>query len=187
MARLDPGFTPDVFRCAAAAGLVQVNFGFESASDRVCASLGKGNVAARSQEVIRACKECGIKVGLQTMLGLPGETDEEAWETVSFLLRHKKYIDEPIFNIYYLTPSCEVYFHPERYGVCFRRDARYPFRFFHAFVNKKGMTQEKAFGYEKIYRMLFDKKSPTKSSSVVPPRGTLRFSLCGAFLSTDYW
>ncbi len=187
MARLDPGFTGGLFRRAAAAGLEQINFGFESASDRVCARLHKGNLAQRSEKIIRACKEAGIKVGMQTILGLPGETEEEAWETVAFLLRNKKYIDESIFNIYYLTPSCEVYLHPERYGIRFRPDSRYPFRFFHPFKNVEGMTQEKAFGFEKIHRMLFDKENESKTAMPAAPRGRLHFSLSGEALSMDYW
>jgi radical SAM superfamily enzyme YgiQ (UPF0313 family) len=117
MARLDPGFTPEVFRLAAQAGLKRVNFGFESASDRICDSLRKGNRRRRSAAVIQACAEAGILVGLQTILGLPGETYAEGLETVAFLVEHRRHIHEATFNLYYLTPANDVYCHPHRYGI----------------------------------------------------------------------
>ena len=66
-----PGFNAGIFRTAARAGLRQINFGFESANDRVCRSVCKGNERARSQRVIRECARGGHR-------GQPADHDRTA-------------------------------------------------------------------------------------------------------------
>ncbi|MFA6384615.1 MAG: radical SAM protein, partial [Candidatus Omnitrophota bacterium] len=129
MARLDPGFTREIFDTAFRAGLSQINFGFESASDRVCGLLHKGNNKERSQRVIRDCSMAGIKVDLQTMIGLPNETFQDGLETVDFLVSNKEFIDDVTFNIYYLTPANYIFNDPGRYNIKYAREAGLPFRF----------------------------------------------------------
>jgi radical SAM superfamily enzyme YgiQ (UPF0313 family) len=154
MARLDPGFDRELFGLARRAGLRQVNFGFESASDRVCDLLSKGNRAAVSSRVIRDCASAGIRVDLQTMLGLPGEGLQDGMETIDFLAAHKEYITHVTFNTYYLTPANHVWRDPARYGIEFEPCAQLPFAFFIPFRNTRGMDMEQAEQLEKVYRGL---------------------------------
>jgi radical SAM superfamily enzyme YgiQ (UPF0313 family) len=155
MARLDAGFTPEIFALAAKAGLQRINFGFESASDRVCDSLNKGNRRQRSAAVIQACAQAGIAVDLQTMLGLPGETYAEGLETISFLIEHRKSIHNATFNVYYLTPANDVHAHPHRYGIAYALETL-PFRFFVPFRNEKGMSSNEAALLQKTYHSLLE-------------------------------
>jgi radical SAM superfamily enzyme YgiQ (UPF0313 family) len=157
MARLDPGFTKELFETARRAGLVKINFGFESASDKVCRLLDKGNLRERSVRVIRDCAEAGIQVDLQTIFGLPGETFEDGLETVDFLIRNKRYISHVTFNSYYLTPANFVYQAPEKYGIAAEKDPALPFCFFVPFKNDKGMTQQEAQLLQKIFYSLSDR------------------------------
>jgi anaerobic magnesium-protoporphyrin IX monomethyl ester cyclase len=154
MARLDPGFDAGLFATAHAAGLRKVNFGFESACDRVCGLLGKGNKREISSRVIRDCSRAGIEVDLQTIVGLPGESFEDGMETLDFLLAHKEYIAHVTFNTYYLTPSNCVYRDPAKYGVEYGSHADLPFGFFIPFKNKNGMNGEEAGVLEKMYYAL---------------------------------
>ncbi|MFZ6016557.1 MAG: radical SAM protein [Nitrospirota bacterium] len=132
MARLDNGFNRRVFELAAKAGLKKINFGFESASDRICELLNKGNKKGRSSRIIRDYSKAGIEVDLQTMLGLPQETFDDGLETVDFLVTHKEFISHVTFNIYYLTPANFIYQEPQRYGIEYERETSLPFRFFYS-------------------------------------------------------
>ncbi len=183
MARLDPGFNRRIFDIAFRAGLKQVNFGFESACDRVCDLLDKGNRKERSQRVIRECFRAGIKVDLQTMIGLPGETFGEGLETVDFLVSNKEFIDHVTFNVYYLTPSNYIYFNPAKFGIQFNRDQVLPFQFLVPFKNLRGMSHSDADLLQKIYLSLAFKKqrrqekAAIKKSRNIIDQGKLEFGL----------
>ena len=184
MARLDPGFNRKIFDLAFKAGLRQINFGFESACDRVCDSLDKGNRQERSQRVIRDCSQAGIKVDLQTMIGLPGETLQDGLGTVDFLVTNKEFIDDVTFNVYYLTPANHIYFNPAKFGIQFNHDQILPFQFFLPFKNLRGMTNLDADLLHKIYLSLVfrkqqqqKKKTSIKKSRDIIDRGKLEFSL----------
>lgn len=157
MARLDPGFNRNIFDIAYQAGLKKINFGFESASDRACRLLDKGNQKVHSARIIKDCAESGIEVDLQTILGLPQETFEEGLETVNFLLENKEFILHVTFNIYYLTPANFVYLEPEKYGICYEKNDSLPFRFFIPFTNNGGMDKFEAYHLQEIYYTLLSK------------------------------
>ncbi|MBI5882380.1 MAG: UPF0489 family protein [Elusimicrobia bacterium] len=160
MARLDNGFTRDIFDLAREAGCKQVNFGFESASDRVCGLVLKGNKQAVSERVIRDCHAAGVAVGLQTIFGLPGETVEEGLETVAFISENRASIDHPAFNTYYLTPKCPVYDDPARWGLEFDRDGGLPFKFFTEFRQARGpMSPMEAGRLEQLCKGLMHRRS----------------------------
>ncbi|MFA5119197.1 MAG: radical SAM protein [Candidatus Omnitrophota bacterium] len=173
MARLDPGFDSGLFEKAYAAGLRQVNFGFESASDRVCGLLDKGNQRERSSRIIRDCAHAGIKVDLQTMLGLPGETFEDGMDTIDFLLSHKEFISHVTFNTYYLTPSNYVHLDPVKYGIEYENRPELPFAFFIPFKNKGGMGSDWANQLEKLYYSLANKNVAHKPQESLHPREAL--------------
>jgi anaerobic magnesium-protoporphyrin IX monomethyl ester cyclase len=183
MARLDPGFNRELFDLAHAAGLRQVNFGFESASDRISNLLDKGNQRDRSSRIIRDCAQAGIKVDLQTMLGLPGESFEDGMETIDFLVSHKEFISSVTFNTYYLTPCNYVYLNPAKYGIEYEKQSL-PFRFFIPFKNKNGIDMDQAYLLEKMYHSLVNKNSALvpaeiQGSSEHVSKGYVEFGLNG--------
>lgn len=183
MARLDPGFNRTIFQIARQAGLRQVNFGFESANDRICRLLDKGNLKERSARIIRDCAESGIKVDLQTILGLPGETYADGLDTIKFLVENKKFISNVTFNTYYLTPSNYVYNKPKKYAIECLKNGELPFAFFLPFKNLKGMEMKSALALERIYSVLINKNSlkkkgaQIKKGKKIQPIRYIRFSL----------
>lgn len=188
MARLDPGFDREVFDLAHAAGLRKINFGFESASDRVCGLLGKGNRRELSARIIKDCAEAGIEVDLQTILGLPGESFEDGMETIDFLISNKKFIASVTFNIYYLTPFNFVHKNPIKYGVEYAVEPDMPFRFFIPFKNKGGMDADKARLLEKMYHSLLGKGAKREVSDISGSisEGRLEMRLCGETCTVYY-
>ncbi|MBI5873380.1 MAG: radical SAM protein [Candidatus Omnitrophica bacterium] len=189
MARLDPGFTPEIFKMAKAAGLVKVNFGFESASDRVCDLLDKGNSRARSERIIRDCSASGIEVDLQTIVGLPTETLDDALDTVDFLIKNRDHISAVTFNNYYVTPANHVYNQPQKYGLILKNDESRPFRFFVPFDNPKGLGRDEAYFVQQVYYSLLRKREkpevtvPLKMGAQQRPQKSnewrVRLNLCG--------
>lgn len=166
MARLDPGFDRKLFDLARKAGLRQVNFGFESANDRVCEMLDKGNKRERSSRIIKDCANAGIKVDLQTMLGLPRESFEDALDTVDFLVAHKDLIYNVTFNTYYLTPFNFVHQNPAKYGIEYDKNGDLPFGFFIPFKNRLGMDKDRAETLQKMYYSLVIKDAGNKGIGV---------------------
>lgn len=185
MARLDPAFDRRIFEAARRAGLMKINFGFESANDRVCGLLGKGNRMEVSRRVIHDCAQAGIAVDLQTMLGMPGETHGDALDTVKFLLENQDDIAAVTFNTYYLTPGNRVFLEPERYGVAFDRKKLLPFQFFIPFKNRLGMTPTQAQRLIDAYHTLRHPAPPPSPARPGRARRVRRaaLALCGERVS----
>ncbi len=55
-------------------GVGIVELGAQSLNDRVLAASGRGHTAAQVRYAVACLKEAGMRVGLQLMLGLPGDT-----------------------------------------------------------------------------------------------------------------
>lgn len=190
MARLDHGFDYGLLRTAARAGLKTVNFGFESASDRVCDIFDKGNRIKRTERIIRDCRRAGVGVGMQTMLGLPGETYSDALGTIDFLVRNKDIVSEATFNVYYLTPGNRVFRNPERYGIEHDGNRKLPFRFFTPFQNLRGMTKNEAHLVEQLYASLLtakrlDEEAPPRERRRAAAKGRIGIRLNGESVMID--
>jgi tryptophan 2-C-methyltransferase len=67
------------------AGCVGINFGADSGSDRMLAALGRNFRAADIGETVEVCREAGIPVMLDLLLGAPGETWDTVAETIDLM------------------------------------------------------------------------------------------------------
>jgi len=80
------------------AGLVQINMGIESGSQRILDDIySKGITVEQVREASTIAKELGLRVGGYFMLGAPSETRAEVWQTIEYAARMP--IDEAAFNI----------------------------------------------------------------------------------------
>jgi anaerobic magnesium-protoporphyrin IX monomethyl ester cyclase len=104
----------DMVQRMAKAGLKGYFIGFESGNDRVLKFLRKGTTRQRNLDAARICKEHGIKIWANYMLGLPTETKEEVLDTISML----KEIDPDWYSPAFYTP------HPgsDLYDYCLEHD-----------------------------------------------------------------
>ena len=59
-------------------GVGVVELGAQSLDDRVLGASGRGHTAAQVRTAVACLKEVGVRVGLQLMLGLPGDTTATA-------------------------------------------------------------------------------------------------------------
>ncbi|OGT97627.1 MAG: hypothetical protein A2X80_03290 [Geobacteraceae bacterium GWB2_52_12] len=76
------------------AGCHTLIYGVESGSDHVLKKMGKGYASDQAQEVIKLTYEAGICVNINIIVGFPGETDDDFNETLKFIVKNKKYINE---------------------------------------------------------------------------------------------
>lgn len=67
-------------------GVVSVNFGFESGSQKILNYLKKGSVSVEdNKNAIKLCKKYGFLVGGSLMFGSPGETIQDMEDTLNFI------------------------------------------------------------------------------------------------------
>lgn len=93
----------------ARAGCHTIQFGVESASDEILKRIRKQIRKDRVFEMFRLCREKGIRTLGHFMLGVPGETEDSARETIEYA----KALDPDIASFNIATP---------RMGTRFRRE-----------------------------------------------------------------
>lgn len=116
-ARLEVGFTDEFAARIKAGGCRQLIFGFESGSPRILKAMHKHNTLKTNLMALRACAVHGIAVNLQTFIGFPTESREEAMRTIDFLIEKERMIASIGFGTFKLFAGTPIYKHPDRYGV----------------------------------------------------------------------
>ena len=69
------------------AGCAGINFGTDSGDDRLLASLGRGYTAEDIVRTVGLCREHGIRVMTDLLLGVPGETERSVRNTIELMLK----------------------------------------------------------------------------------------------------
>lgn len=87
-ARFTQGLTRSALEEARRGGLEELSLGLESAVPRVRALMDKGVEQSIVERVLREGADLGIRLRALCMLGYPGETVDEAEQTVRFLEEH---------------------------------------------------------------------------------------------------
>lgn len=117
MSRFPRGISEDELRLIRDSGCDLLSFGMESIVDRV---LGLMNKNIRSEDIratLEKLRKIGIKSHVMFFIGFPGETEDEARETCSFVISNKDNISFAGFSTFSLAAGSTVYKHPERFGV----------------------------------------------------------------------
>lgn len=90
--------SPHLMEEMAASGLVQVNMGIESGSQRILDEVYDKRITVEEvREAAAICKSLGLRVGGYFMLGAPTETRAEIVHTIGYAARLP--IDEAAFNV----------------------------------------------------------------------------------------
>jgi anaerobic magnesium-protoporphyrin IX monomethyl ester cyclase len=84
----------------AQAGLRGYFIGFESGNDRVLKFIRKGTTVEQNRQAARICRQYGISIWANYMMGLPTETKEEVMDTVQMM----KEIDPDYYSPAFFTP-----------------------------------------------------------------------------------
>ena len=76
---------PDMVKMMRDAGLKGYFIGFESGNQRVLNFLRKGTTVDRNLEAATVCREYGLVIWANYMMGIPTETKEEVMDTVNMI------------------------------------------------------------------------------------------------------
>ncbi len=116
-ARLEPGFTRERIHRLAQGGCRGLVFGLETASQRMLNRMVKGTRFRDAEPTLRACSEANIAVNLQTFIGFPGETEEEARETVRFVVSQRDSVTSVALTSFKLIEGTAAYEHAPSLGL----------------------------------------------------------------------
>jgi radical SAM superfamily enzyme YgiQ (UPF0313 family) len=166
MARFDPGFDRKVLTLAKRSGCSMLGFGLESINQRVLDFIDKGTRVEVIKRIVKDSRDLKLNIYFQSIIGLPSETSEEAFETIFFLLEHAKATktNPAAFNIYYLLRKNMVFLNPARHGIKVVQNKRLPFRFFYPFKRTLGnITNPKADKMIKFYNRILQVYSKDKT------------------------
>lgn len=115
--RLERQFTRNVLEVIHRGGCRHLRFGFESASPRVLDLMRKGTSPETTKRILGDCRDVGITVSLMCQIGFPGETLDEALETVRFLHRCKDRVAFVSMTQFTLEDGSEVFRKPRQFGI----------------------------------------------------------------------
>jgi hypothetical protein len=99
------------------AGFLRLQFGFESAADRMLTRFQKGRSHAAMLRTLHLCRDAGIGVLLSAFIGFPGETEAEACETIDFFNNNNHLFDAASVVPYSFEDGSPAWLDPERYGI----------------------------------------------------------------------
>ncbi|CCQ89775.1 hypothetical protein, putative Cobalamin-binding Fe-S oxidoreductase [Nitrospina gracilis 3/211] len=115
--------TREFFDKLRAAGFVTLRFGVDAWARRTLKLQVKGYTPARITQNLRDCTAAGIFNEVNTVIGVPGETEEDIDETIDLIIQNKENIGR-IANINpLLFVIGSVYWEePDKFNVKFRAD-----------------------------------------------------------------
>lgn len=99
----------EILKALRDAGCVRMNFGFESGSSRILEMLDKRLTPERSLETARLCRELGILVIANFILGFPDETEDDMRKTLELARQMKP----DLINLSYFSPIPGSYLYNE--------------------------------------------------------------------------
>ncbi len=92
-------------------------WGVESASQRVLALMKKGTEVEEMEKVLNHALEAGICNLLFIMFGFPGETEQEFFQTFSFLERNRRAVQALSKGTFRLMEGSEIAREPDRFDI----------------------------------------------------------------------
>jgi radical SAM superfamily enzyme YgiQ (UPF0313 family) len=114
---------PDITheRCVAykRSGCFRFNFGLETYNDRLLTFLRKGITTKSIDFALSNISWAGITSLAYMMVGLPTETEEEAFQTFKavYNMQKQKVLSLYTYSSYELLHGSEIFNHPDKYGI----------------------------------------------------------------------
>jgi len=121
--RIDKRSTREFFDHLRRAGCTALRFGVDGWTDHTLRLQRKGYNMRIVEENLRNCHQAGIRVAVNLVLGVPGETDADVQEMIANFLKNRAQIDlvESV-NTLILSAGSEYYREPDRHNIRFRGD-----------------------------------------------------------------
>ncbi len=143
------------------AGCLKIVFGLESFNQRVMDFMKKGISQASVRRVVDDCLDLGIAIHCYVIAGFPTETEEEALETMNFIVQHERLQQSYGFScqpcLFDLEKEAPIMSDPGSYGIQrIMRPASEDLSLGFFYEVKEGMTPEQA---ERVYQHIYGKIS----------------------------
>jgi len=116
-ARCEPGITADLLKQMRRAGCRLLSFGIESGSQRVLDRMDKGTNLETMQRILRDSAAAGIWNHTFLFFGFPGETEQDARETIEFFRANRGVIHSISSSTFLLERYARAFKDPEAYDI----------------------------------------------------------------------
>jgi hypothetical protein len=133
-----------VWQDAKESGCRYLHFGYESGVERVLQLMDKATTAEVMTKHLKLTAEAGIWNHCMGFFGFPGETKEEAWQSVQFLEQNKDHVHSLGFGTFDLGRHNPVAKHPEKWGVTAYKNPAWDLALDYYYTVKNGMSIEEA-------------------------------------------
>ncbi|HXV67544.1 MAG TPA: radical SAM protein [Nitrospira sp.] len=133
-----------VWRDARDAGCRYLHFGYESGVERVLKLMDKATTTEVITKHLQLSADAGIWNHCMGFFGFPGETKEEAWQSVEFLEQNKEHVHSLGFGTFDLGRHNPVAKHPEKWGVTPYKNPEWDLALDYYYTVKDGMSIEEA-------------------------------------------
>lgn len=133
-----------VWEDAKNSGCRYLHFGYESGVERVLQLMDKATTTEIMTKHLKLTADAGIWNHCMGFFGFPGETKEEAWQSVQFLEQNKDYVHSLGFGTFDLGRHNPVAKHPERWGVTAYKNPEWDLALDYYFTVTNGMSIEEA-------------------------------------------
>ena len=133
-----------VWQDAKESGCKYLHFGYESGVERVLQLMDKATTAEVMTKHLKLTAEAGIWNHCMGFFGFPGETKEEAWQSVQFLEHNKEHVHSLGFGTFDLGRHNPVAKHPDKWGVTAYKNPEWDLALDYYYTVKHGMSIEEA-------------------------------------------
>ncbi|NGZ11387.1 MAG: radical SAM protein [Nitrospira sp. LK70] len=133
-----------VWQDAKESGCRYLHFGYESGVERVLRLMDKATTTEVMTMHLKFTAEAGIWNHCMGFFGFPGETKEEAWQSVQFLEQNKDHVHSLGFGTFDLGRHNPVAKHPENWGVTAYKNPDWDLALDYYYTVKNGMSIEEA-------------------------------------------
>lgn len=116
--RVQKGYTADYFTVLKEAGFGNLRYGIDGWSKNTLKLHKKGYTLDMIEEVLTYTKSAGIGVGINLVIGIPGETDADIDETIANIIKNRDKFDlVENLNTLILTTASVYWTDPEKFGI----------------------------------------------------------------------
>lgn len=98
-------------------GCRMILFGLESASEQIMKRMVKGTQLEHMHRILNESTQAGIWNHTFFFFGFPGETIEDAQQTVNFLYEHKQHVHSAAFGTFLLEVDAPAHRYPKSFGI----------------------------------------------------------------------
>jgi anaerobic magnesium-protoporphyrin IX monomethyl ester cyclase len=115
--RFERSLSDDILTTLGQDGCRMLLFGLETASSPIVSAMDKGTQLETISRILRQGRDAGIWNHTFFFFGFPGETIENAQDTVNFLYAHQELVHSASMGTFLLERYAPVHLYAEKFGV----------------------------------------------------------------------